>query len=281
MAHTNETPHFNLPQFLGTDKASWIGDINPAMLAIDTALFKVETDSSDAASNASAAQQSAQAAETAAELAQSEAETATEGVAALKTRVDSLTTEVGTLSAGQTSQGASISTLQSDVSTLQTDVQSAEQLANAAQQSITPLQSASKLVGMTSPLASPLYFNRVYASGSEANIVSSFEPRYGNKTTTFIFHAIVFATSSTSISLYAQIHTLNHSFSPITNITSVTVSAISPSGTRINIPFTVPTSVNTATPGIIQIMFTSNTTFTAPGPYFLTIQFHCDQVTIS
>lgn len=141
MAHTNQTPHFDLPQFLGTDKASWIGDINPAMLAIDTALFKVETDSSDAASNASAAQQSAQAAETAAELAQTEAETATEGVASLKTRVDSITTEVGTLSAGQTSQGASISTLQSDVSALQTDVQNAEQLANAAQQTATSAQS--------------------------------------------------------------------------------------------------------------------------------------------
>lgn len=180
MAHTNETPHFNLPQFLGTDKASWIGDINPAMLAIDTALFKVETDSSDAASNASAAQQSAQAAETAAELAQSEAETATEGVATLKTRVDSLTTEVGTLSAGQTSQGASITNLQTDVTQLQTDVQVAQQTATAAQQANTLLANQAgptlNMFGRTVPKnnlylvrpisvavnVSPLFFTLIY-----------------------------------------------------------------------------------------------------------------------
>lgn len=35
MSHTNKTPNYDLPQFIGTDKASWLGDLNPAFLAID------------------------------------------------------------------------------------------------------------------------------------------------------------------------------------------------------------------------------------------------------
>lgn len=36
MSHTNSTTNYSLPQFLGTDKPAWLGDINPAMSAIDT-----------------------------------------------------------------------------------------------------------------------------------------------------------------------------------------------------------------------------------------------------
>lgn len=36
MSHTNSTTNFNLPQFLGGDKADWMGDLNPAFLTIDT-----------------------------------------------------------------------------------------------------------------------------------------------------------------------------------------------------------------------------------------------------
>lgn len=144
MAHTNKTPHFDLPQFLGTDKASWLGDINPAFLAIDTALFEVKTDSSDAASSAAAAQQSAQAAETSAELAQTQVETVTTEVAALKTKVDSQQTELGNLASGQTAQGASITQLQTDVQQAQTDATSAETQANAAQQTATAAQTTAQ-----------------------------------------------------------------------------------------------------------------------------------------
>lgn len=38
MSHTNKTPNYELPQFIGTDKASWLGDLNPAFLAIDTGM---------------------------------------------------------------------------------------------------------------------------------------------------------------------------------------------------------------------------------------------------
>lgn len=36
MSSTNHTTNYNLPQFVGTDKPAWLGDINPAMSAIDT-----------------------------------------------------------------------------------------------------------------------------------------------------------------------------------------------------------------------------------------------------
>lgn len=36
MSHTNSTPNYNLPQFVGTDKPSWLNDVNGAMSAIDT-----------------------------------------------------------------------------------------------------------------------------------------------------------------------------------------------------------------------------------------------------
>ena len=36
MSATNHTTNYNLPQFVGTDKPAWLGDVNPAMSAIDT-----------------------------------------------------------------------------------------------------------------------------------------------------------------------------------------------------------------------------------------------------
>lgn len=35
MSSTNRTANYNLPQFIGTDKPTWLGDINQAMSAID------------------------------------------------------------------------------------------------------------------------------------------------------------------------------------------------------------------------------------------------------
>ena len=36
MSHTNTTANYNLPQFIGTDKPSWLTDVNGAMTNIDT-----------------------------------------------------------------------------------------------------------------------------------------------------------------------------------------------------------------------------------------------------
>lgn len=52
MASTNKTPNFDLPQFLGTDKPSWLGDINPSMLTIDEQLMLNKANSEQAISSA-------------------------------------------------------------------------------------------------------------------------------------------------------------------------------------------------------------------------------------
>lgn len=62
MSHTNKTPNYDLPQFIGTDKASWLGDLNPAFLAIDAGMEanKVSAQSAEtSAEQASALAQSA------------------------------------------------------------------------------------------------------------------------------------------------------------------------------------------------------------------------------
>ena len=46
MGYTNSTTNYHLPQFIGTDKPSWLGDFNSAMNAIDTQM-KVNADDID------------------------------------------------------------------------------------------------------------------------------------------------------------------------------------------------------------------------------------------
>ena len=54
MAHTNATPNYSLPQFVGSDKPAWLTDVNGAMSAIDTAMKANEV--SAATATASSAQ---------------------------------------------------------------------------------------------------------------------------------------------------------------------------------------------------------------------------------
>lgn len=55
MSSTNKTPNYALPQFIPTDKPTWLGDVNAAMLAIDTAMADNHTTSESANTAASAA----------------------------------------------------------------------------------------------------------------------------------------------------------------------------------------------------------------------------------
>lgn len=48
MSHTNSTTNYNLPQFVGTDKPTWLTDVNGAMSAIDTQM-KANADSATTA----------------------------------------------------------------------------------------------------------------------------------------------------------------------------------------------------------------------------------------
>ena len=83
MGHTNSTANYNLPQFIGTDKPTWLGDINNAFSAIDTAI-------ANAAATATTADGKAD---------------------ALGTTVSGHTTQIGTLSNTVTAQGNTLNTV--------------------------------------------------------------------------------------------------------------------------------------------------------------------------
>lgn len=55
MSSTNKTTYLDLPQFIGTDVPSWLGDFNGAMEKIDTGYNKVDIKSGQAASTANSA----------------------------------------------------------------------------------------------------------------------------------------------------------------------------------------------------------------------------------
>lgn len=69
MSHTNSTTHYNLPQFLTSDKPAWLTDINNAFLDIDTGLNTAQSAATTAGNNATQALSDASAAATAASTA--------------------------------------------------------------------------------------------------------------------------------------------------------------------------------------------------------------------
>ena len=80
MSATNQTPNYGLPQYVGTDVPSYLGDFNKAMLDIDTAIKGVDNKATSAESsvatanaNASEALENAQSASTKADTAQATA----------------------------------------------------------------------------------------------------------------------------------------------------------------------------------------------------------------
>lgn len=69
MAHTNSTTHYNLPQFVTTDKPAWLTDINGAMSNIDTGIYNAQDKADDAAGDATQALSDAAAAQSTASTA--------------------------------------------------------------------------------------------------------------------------------------------------------------------------------------------------------------------
>ena len=97
---TNKTANYNLPQYLGTDKAEWL-DNNAAFATIDTALKEASLNAESAGSNATNAGTAAAQAKSAADnaqaiatRAQSTADTNASNIAGLNTRVAQVETGV-------------------------------------------------------------------------------------------------------------------------------------------------------------------------------------------
>lgn len=67
MSASQKTRHYNLPIYAGSDVTGWLTGFNPAMQAIDTALFNINQTAEDANGTAAGAEASAQQAITSAQ----------------------------------------------------------------------------------------------------------------------------------------------------------------------------------------------------------------------
>ena len=97
MSSTNKTSHYNLPQFIGSDIPTWLGDFNSAMSAIDSGINAAATSASGAATkaaqastDAAAAASSATSAYNAAAAAQKSANDAMQAVMTLADNADAM-----------------------------------------------------------------------------------------------------------------------------------------------------------------------------------------------
>lgn len=144
MSSTNHTTNYNLPQFVGSDKPAWLGDVNPAMSAIDTAMH----------ANAVKAQQGVDGAETAntniGTLSNLNTTTKTDIVSA----INEVNTDLGTVSG--VASGASSSAVQANLAITQ--------LANYL--NLVSFEEKTPTIG-----AGTVHFNRVYcATNAEGSV---------------------------------------------------------------------------------------------------------------
>ena len=74
MSYTNSTPNLHLPQYIATDKPTYLGDWNASMQTIDTVITETQATANGANSTATSANSVAQAAQTSANNANSKAD---------------------------------------------------------------------------------------------------------------------------------------------------------------------------------------------------------------
>lgn len=115
MGHTNSTANLALPQFIGTDKPTWLGDINSAFSDIDAyagtndaAVSGAVSDAASAVSQAASAVSTANAANTTAGNASTAATNAVGTANNAMSLVNQTNTKIGTLANLNTSDKTSI-----------------------------------------------------------------------------------------------------------------------------------------------------------------------------
>ena len=106
MAHTNQTAHYHLPQYVGTDIINPLTDTNGAYEAIDTAIYEVGQTASGMASDIDALK-------------------IQNGDSALDTTAQTLSGAVNELKSGSDALGLRVTATETDVSTLQTQMSTA------------------------------------------------------------------------------------------------------------------------------------------------------------
>lgn len=126
MSSTNKTTHYELSQYVSSDKPTYLSDYNGDMLKIDTAINSAKT-TADSASTA------ATNAGTAAGTAQTTAETAVTNAAAAQTTANTATNNIGTMANLTTSEK---NTLVGAINEVDGDVGNLASLATTAKSSI-------------------------------------------------------------------------------------------------------------------------------------------------
>lgn len=89
MSATNSTPNYDLPQYVATDKPTYLGDFNKAMLDIDTNMKSIDNKASSAESSVATANTNASQALENANQAQSTAESAQATASQANTKAES------------------------------------------------------------------------------------------------------------------------------------------------------------------------------------------------
>lgn len=131
-ASTNKTTNYELPQFVGTDKPTWLGDFNTAMSAIDTGMAENKSDIESMDSRVANAEASAsQASQDVATLATTVGNLSTDVESATSTANNAQQTATSALNTANTANGkantnaTNISTNTSKISALETTVNNA------------------------------------------------------------------------------------------------------------------------------------------------------------
>ena len=126
MAHTNQTAHYHLPQYVGTDIINPLTDTNGAYETIDTAIYEVGQTASGMASDIDALkiQNGDSALDTTAQTLSGAVNELKSGADALGVRVTANETDISTLQTQMSTATGNITTLNTSVAGLQTEVAS-------------------------------------------------------------------------------------------------------------------------------------------------------------
>lgn len=121
MAHTNQTAHYHLPQYVGTDIINPLTDTNGAYEAIDTAIYEVGQTASGMADDIAALK-------------------IQNGDSALDTTAQTLSGAINELKSGEDALGLRVTATETDVSTLQTQMSTATSNITTLNTSVAGLQ---------------------------------------------------------------------------------------------------------------------------------------------
>lgn len=124
MAHTNQTAHYHLPQYVGTDIINPLTDTNGAYEAIDTAIYEVGQTASEMSSDIDALkiQNGDSALDTTAQTLSGAINELKSGADGLASRVAVNETDISTLQTQMSTATGNITTLNTSVAGLQTEM---------------------------------------------------------------------------------------------------------------------------------------------------------------